>query len=425
MPRPARSGSQRLASIELFTGAGGLALGVAKAGFAHTALIELNRNAVASLNENRSRVPEMADWPHGIQPTDVHDFDFAPFRDRVALIAAGAPCQPFSLGGKHQGDEDKRNLFPAVFEAVRVVRPEAVVIENVKGLLRTTFKEYFDYITLRLGLPDVVPYADEDWRTHRDRLEELKERGKLPKFSYRVEHQLFNAADYGLPQRRERVFIIAFRSDLDLRWRKLEETHSEDALLYEQWVTGHYWKEHRISMPAVPANLINRVERLRQLPRGYLKTKRWRTVRDALRGLPKPTTKENTNFSNHVANPGARVYQGHTGSPLDVPAKTIKAGDHGVPGGENIVVNADGSVRYFTVREAARLQGFPDEYVFQGAWTEAFRQLGNAVPVTLAEVVASRVRALLDSVDLRMVSAGQRNTAGRIVEEETGLAARA
>ncbi|MGB6686053.1 MAG: DNA cytosine methyltransferase, partial [Candidatus Acidiferrum sp.] len=81
----------------------------------------------------------------------------------------------------------------------------------------------------------------------------------------------------------------------------------------------------------------------------------------------------------------------HTGSPLDQPAKTLKAGDHGVPGGENMRARADESVRYFTVREAARLQTFPDDYTFRGPWTEAMRQLGNAVPVRLAEMVARSV----------------------------------
>jgi DNA (cytosine-5)-methyltransferase 1 len=80
---------------------------------------------------------------------------------------------------------------------------------------------------------------------------------------------------------------------------------------------------------------------------------------------------------------------------MDEPAKTLKAGDHGVPGGENMLVRPDGSMRYFTVREAARLQTFPDDYEFTGAWSEAMRQLGNAVPVKLAQAVASSVAAAL------------------------------
>ena len=104
---------------------------------------------------------------------------------------------------------------------------------------------------------------------------------------------------------------------------------------------------------------------------------------------------------NHRLQAGARIYPGHTGSPLDLPAKTLKAGDHGVPGGENMLVRTDGSVRYFSVRESARLQTFPDGYELHGAWSEAMRQLGNAVPVTLAQVVASSVATHLLMADHR------------------------
>ncbi|RYD32246.1 MAG: DNA (cytosine-5-)-methyltransferase, partial [Verrucomicrobiaceae bacterium] len=85
----------------------------------------------------------------------------------------------------------------------------------------------------------------------------------------------------------------------------------------------------------------------------------------------------------------------HTGSPLDRPAKALKAGDHGVPGGENMILYPDGSVRYLSVRESARVQTFPDNYLFLGSWTEAMRQLGNAVPVKLAEIVGKSVAGAL------------------------------
>lgn len=115
------------------------------------------------------------------------------------------------------------------------------------------------------------------------------------------------------------------------------------------------------------------------------------TVRDALDGLTEPTMSGSRKFLNHKLQPGAKTYPGHTGSPIDLPAKTLKAGVHGVPGGENMMVKPDGSVRYFTIREAARLQTFPDNYVLHGAWSEAMRQLGNAVPVALGRIIASSV----------------------------------
>jgi len=104
---------------------------------------------------------------------------------------------------------------------------------------------------------------------------------------------------------------------------------------------------------------------------------------------------KDSGIPNHVFNPGARPYAGHTGSPIDEPAKTLKAGDHVVPGGENMMLLPSGEVRYFTVRESARLQEFPDDFVFYGSWTESMRQIGNAVPVTLAEIVGKSIAGTL------------------------------
>ena len=96
------------------------------------------------------------------------------------------------------------------------------------------------------------------------------------------------------------------------------------------------------------------------------------TVRDALKGVPDPSTKHG--ITDHIFRDGARTYPGHTGSDFDSPAKTIKAGGHGVPGGENMLRHFDGAIRYFTVFEAKRIQTFPDDFVITGAWGEALRQ---------------------------------------------------
>lgn len=97
----------------------------------------------------------------------------------------------------------------------------------------------------------------------------------------------------------------------------------------------------------------------------------------------------------HIGIPGARLYKGHTGNALDKPAKTIKAGDHGNPGGEHVMLKDDGSIRYLTVRECARVQTFPDAYQFNGSRTEAMRQIGNAVPVSLAKTLTCSIREVL------------------------------
>jgi DNA (cytosine-5)-methyltransferase 1 len=380
---------KRPLGVELFTGGGGLALGTSVAGFGHRLLVEYNRHACQSIHANISTLggPELHEG-------DVRDVDFSSFED-TDLLAAGAPCQPFSIGGKHRAHRDERNLFPEVFRAIRQMLPRAVVIENVKGLLREGLTEFVEYIELQLAYPMVAPSEPADpeaWVSHLPRLRRARSREEGVEPSYRVTRVLLNAADFGVPQCRERVFFVALRHDVEADWSPPAPTHSRAALRLAQEVDGEYWRGHGLERKTTPNHaLAGRWMRIAG------KTKPWRTVRDALHGLPEPIAgAEREGWLNHVGQPGARSYPGHTGSPLDRPAKTLKAGVHGVPGGENMLQYANGKVRYFTVREAARLQTFPDSYAFSGAWGEAMRQIGNAVPVKLAEAVARSVRQCLE-----------------------------
>ena len=241
---------------------------------------------------------------------------------------------------------------------------------------------------LQLRHPEIVKRNGESWNDHLARLEKHHTQPRVRGLEYNVIFRTLNAADYGVPQRRERVFIVGFRDDVCGRWTFPEPTHSEDALMKSQWGTGDYWERHGISRkdrPVMPERLTGTIQHEIQ------PLSPWRTVRDALCDLPQPRKTGHKEWLNHVLVPGARVYAGHTGSPVDLPAKTLKAGVHGVPGGENVLTFTDGTVRYLTVREAARLQTFPDDYYFPGSWTEAMRQLGNAVPVELASRVAGSI----------------------------------
>ena len=370
---------------------------MSKAGFEHQAVVEWNRDACETIRENqRRRVAHVAHWP--LYQGDVRNFDYADIQLETDLLAGGPPCQPFSLGGKHRGHKDERDMFPEVVRAVRELRPKAVLIENVKGLLRQSFASYFEYILLQLQYPELTAVGEESWTEHRARLEEYHTRGHHCGLSYRVLFQPLNAADYGVPQRRQRVIIVAFRSDLNAEWSFPAATHSQDALLWSQWGTGEYWDRHQIATADRPEIGERTKRRIAQLGGGILPIcgQPWQTVRDVTSDLPDPRIIDDANrIVNHRLKPGARSYAGHTGSPYDEPAKTLKAGDHGVPGGENTLAYPDGTVRYLTVRESARLQTFPDDYVFQCSWTESMRQLGNAVPVTLGHIMASRIGAAL------------------------------
>lgn len=386
-------------SLELFTGAGGLALGISSAGFHHVGLIERDQDACASLRENqRRRVLDMASWP--VSQCGVEEFDYGTVPEGLELLAAGVPCQPFSIGGKHRGHEDERNMFPLTVDIIRKVKPRAVLIENVRGLTRSSFARYFNYIQLMLTYPEIRRKSSEDWSGHLGRLECYHTKGKPDGLFYRVVARVLNAADFGVPQKRERVFIVAFRSDLGLEWSFPQYTHSSDALLWEQFCSGEYWRKHQLSRRLIPKPPQSIRVRIEKLWNGLLPLQKpWVTVRDALSDLPRPSKRREQEEPglDHFFIPGARTYVGHTGSPLDEPAKTLKAGDHGVPGGENMLLQPDGKVRYFTIRESARLQTFPDDYVFPGSWTESMRQIGNAVPVALAACLAKNIRARLKS----------------------------
>jgi DNA (cytosine-5)-methyltransferase 1 len=385
---------QKLRSLELFSGAGGLALGTHDAGFRHVAVLEWNPDACQTLRANAAAkaVQGISRW--SVRETDVRSVDFATSFPQVDLVAGGPPCQPFSIGGKHRGMEDGRDMIPQFIRAVREQAPRAFILENVRGLTRQSFRNYFQYALLQLTYPTVARKSDETWLRHLERLEDLHTKGRTHDLRYNVVHRVLNAANYGVPQTRERVFVVGFRADCATTWHFPEATHSLNALLHDQWVSGDYWERHRQRRPsAVPSTVVARIRHLEKQPPAL---KPWATIRDAIHDLPAPLpNREARGVLNHVLQPGARAYIGHTGSPIDSPSKTLKAGDHGVPGGENMMLLPNGSVRYLTIREAARVQTFPDTWRLEGAWTEAMRQIGNAVPVRLAATVAKSVATTL------------------------------
>jgi len=392
--RPEKSPGSVLTSVELFAGAGGLGMGLTLAGFRHRAVIERDQWACDTIRRNQALGHKLVSgWP--LHQADVRDIAYDSIAGPIDVVAGGPPCQPFSMGGQHKGHDDARDMFPTMAEAVRRLRPRAFIVENVKGLTRAGFADYFAYIVARLTFPELARARGETWTDHARRLRQHATSPGCDGLSYNVSFRLLNAADYGVPQKRERVFIVGFRNDLDVDWSFPPPTHSRETLLADQWVTGQYWERHR--MPRYQRDTSTRVLR----DRGTGEASAWRTVRDALCGLPDPEFDPEAarRFPDHRFQPGVKFYPGHTGSVPDLPAKTLKAGDHGVPGGENALVRPDGTGRYFTVRESARLQTFPDDYVFEGSWSEAMRQLGNAVPVTLAHAVGASVARALTARD--------------------------
>jgi len=388
----------KLRSLELFAGGGGMALGLHAAGFEHSALVEFDPKACDTLRHNARRWAISGSDNQAWKEDSVilHDVrhidpDAIEKHQSLDLLAGGPPCQPFSLGGIHAGMNDSRNMFPAALDLVRRCMPKLVLFENVAGLLRKSFAPYFDYVDMQLRYPACIPLDNEGWAEHAERLRVFSLRDGKP--GYYVTRQLVNAADFGVPQIRKRVVLMAIRSDIsDRPLPPITPTHSEASLHYSQYVSGDYWDRHNLLPPPVGSTSKSQFSS-KQGDVLLSRLKPWKTVRDAIAELPEPVAGEpHPCYFNHIGIPGARSYPGHTGSDIDWPSKTIKAGVHGVCGGEAMIRFNDGILRYMTVRESARIQTFPDDYEFLGARSHAMRHIGNAVPVQLATEIGLHMR---------------------------------
>ena len=165
-----------LTSLELCAGGGGQALGLERAGFAHQGLVEIDSRCCETLRFNR---------PHWqVFEQDLETFDGSSFKG-IDLLAGGLPCPPFSKAGKQLGKADERNMFPAALRLIDQIRPRAVMIENVRGILDAVFDDYRHYVS-----------------------------GKIAKLGYKTDWRLLNASDYGVPQLRPRVVFVAIREEL-------------------------------------------------------------------------------------------------------------------------------------------------------------------------------------------------------------------
>lgn len=184
--------------IEIAAGAGGLATGAAAAGYETLALVDAWPTSARILR---------AHWPaEVVHVRDVRRFDFSPFRDEVGILAGGPPCQPWSAAGARAGATDPRDLLGEMDQLIGLVRPDAFVFENVPGLVRGRFADYFDTLMRRLSAP-------------------------TKNLRYGTLAALFNAADFGVPQVRRRVFIVGLR----------DRTPSDVAKIFEAvHAAGHY-----------------------------------------------------------------------------------------------------------------------------------------------------------------------------------------
>ncbi len=334
-------------SVELFAGAGGLALGMHMAGFRHVLLNEMSATACATLRRNH---PE---W--NVLEGDIHTIDFTPLRGKVDFLSGGFPCQAFSYAGKKGGLNDTRGtLFFELARAVREIQPKVFMGENVKGLL-----------------------SHEEGRT----LEVI--RNAIRELGYTlVEPRVLKAVMYQVPQKRERLILVAIRNDLyDRGFRfKWPDPYRRVMTLRDAFYGGELFdrdvpESDGQRYPAKKARVMAMV------PEGG----DWRD-------LPVEVQKEYMGGSFYLG--GGKTGMARRLS-MDEPSLTLTC----APAQKQTERCHPTETRPLTVREYARIQTFPDYWQFEGNLSDQYRQIGNAVPVNLAFAIGRSLIRLFNDIE--------------------------
>lgn len=298
----------------MFSGAGGLDLGFIEAGHTVVWANDFDADAVATYRKNIGDHIVLGDIKQ-IDADEIPDCD---------VVVGGFPCQGFSVANTKRNTLDERNqLYKEFLRVLEAKRPKYFLAENVKGILS-------------LGKGEVIKAIVQDF----------EHTGP----GYKVVYKLLNAADYGVPQNRQRVIIVGVRKDVDAEFEYPAPTHSKD---------------------------------------GKDGLEPWVSVREAIGRFPDPD--EPNDIPNHVYSKykvKARNFTGHRLTDPDKPSPTILARGNG--GGGVCAIPHYDNKRRMTIRESATVQTFPDDFEFIGKMNSCYRQIGNAVPVELAKAIASK-----------------------------------
>jgi DNA (cytosine-5)-methyltransferase 1 len=324
-------------SIELCAGAGGQALGLHRAGFKHKLLIEIDKPACQTLHHN-NRLHDLG-WENIVEGcvTAFAEHQADQYKG-IDLIAGGVPCPPFSKAGKQLGKNDERDLFPAAMKIVKKTNPKAVMIENVAGLLAPKFKDY------RQALDDT-----------------------LNSLGYTTFWKLHNASDFGVPQLRPRVTLVALKP---------------------QYAACFSWPDTIIEAPTVGEALYDLMA-----ANGWTGAKQWKEKANKIAPTLVGGSKKHGGADLGPTR-SKRAWQAlHVNGNLlgNAPPEKDFSGYKNKVGFENMPL--------LTVRMAARIQGFPDWWEFHGKKTPAYRQVGNAFPPPVAEAIGKQILAALIAVD--------------------------
>jgi len=344
--------------LEMFAGCGGLALGLEQAGFQAVMLNEIQPHACATLRYNR---PE---W--NVVEGDVSGIDFTPFRDKVDLLSGGFPCQAFSYAGKKLGFEDTRGtLFFEYARAVQEIHPKVILAENVRGLLKHDQGRTLNAI---VAVIDELGYA-------------------------LVEPRVLKAMFYQVPQKRERLFLVAVRKDLSAQAQFAWPSPYHRILTMRDALKAGVLYPCDVPDSAGQRYPAAKAEVLEMVPPGCY----WKA-------LPERVQREYMKKSFFLG--GGKTGMARRLS-WDEPSLTLTC----APAQKQTERCHPDETRPLTVREYARIQTFPDSWIFSGSITAQYRQIGNAVPVNLAYAVGRSLVRLFNGleaeVDHQSISKGE------------------
>ncbi|MEU2378186.1 DNA cytosine methyltransferase [Streptomyces misionensis] len=380
----AESTGPEFTSIEICAGAGGQAVGLHQAGFRHLALVEIDRHAAETLALNIND-HEVWGWERkhcDILAADVKEFD--PYSDLVKgadrlkkgeldLLAGGVPCPPFSHAGKQLGKDDERDLFPRMLDLVDALRPRAVMIENVRGIMDPKFSDYRDWIKARL---QSGKYRGDDGEIAYD-----------PGLGYTVaQWDVLEASDFGVPQLRPRAILVAFRNDVikDLKYEWPSATHEDPVSVAD----------------SLEASMRERFERYFEGVHAEVARKAFDRWLEKARNRDAELKGKGGGIAPTLVG-GSKKHGGADLGPSRAKAAWKLLGVSGLGVANDIetcakkqtegrdLFGADGPM--LTVRQAAIIQGFPPEWDFAGGKTAQYRQVGNAFPPPVAKAVGKSI----------------------------------
>ncbi|WP_328831196.1 DNA (cytosine-5-)-methyltransferase [Streptomyces sp. NBC_00252] len=353
-------------SIEICAGAGGQAIGLHAAGFKHLALIEIDKHAATTLSDN---IGTRSEWEWERKHCDVLCMDVVKFdpgeslqkskglyrKGEVDLLAGGVPCPPFSHAGKQLGEDDERDLFPRILKLADEVRPRAVMIENVRGLMDAKFDGYRQRIQAQLQ--DMEP--DENG---------------LPGYEV-VGWNIYEAEQFGVPQLRPRSILVAFRKDVlkDLKYER-PAPNAERVTVYD----------------ALKATMQARLKPFKQGPQAAAARQVYETWKEAARKDVAPTLvggSKKHGGADLGPSRAKKAWKALGVSGMGVANAPVGGKPTGTEGRD--LFGSEGPM--LTVPQAAIIQGFPLDWNFSGGKTAQYRQVGNAFPPPVAEAIGKSI----------------------------------